>query len=269
MGKSSIILNSPRFITITEINENSPNWFKQHCDTEYTEIIYIHQGSGEFIFEQKPYIGQDGDLIIFNPFSPIEGKSCIADPLKAISICFSNLHINGKDKGWLTNSTELPIIHLLEEKNEIHNYFHALLREYDLKHSGYQDVITSILQTIIIKITRLLKNTNHHSVSPVCLEVKKYIEENFRRELTLNDLANIVYVSPYHLAHLFKEEVGLPPIQYLIYCRIEEAKRLLKHSNLSVREIAAIIGYENPNYFNLLFKKMTGNPPGKYRRIST
>ncbi|MDQ1005473.1 AraC-like DNA-binding protein [Neobacillus niacini] len=269
MEKSSILLNTPRFFTIREINENSPNWFKQHSDNDYTEIIYIQQGCGEFIFEEKPFMGQEGDLIIFHPFSPIEGKSCIDDPLKGISICFSNLHINGNDKGWLTDPTDFPIIHLLEEKNEIHNYFHAILREYDLKHSGYQYVISSILQAVIIKITRLLKNTNHHSVSPVCLEVKKYIEENFRQELTLNDLANIVYVSPYHLSHVFKDEVGLPPIQYLIHCRIEEAKRLLKHSNLSVREIASIIGYENPNYFNLLFKKMTGSPPGKFRRMKT
>jgi AraC-like DNA-binding protein len=269
MGISSILLNAPRFITVTEMNENRPNWFKQHSDTDYTEILYIQQGCGEFIFEEKSFIGQEGDLIIYHPFSPIEGKSCIDDPLKGISICFSNLHINGNDKGWLTDSADLPIIHLLEEKNEIHNYFHAILREYDLKQSGYQDVISSILQTVIIKITRLLKNTNHHLVSSVSLIVKKYIEENFRQDMTLNELANLVYVSPYHLAHVFKEEVGLPPIQYMIQCRIEEAKRLLEHSNLSVREIAPLIGYENANYFNLVFKKMTGSPPGKYRKHKT
>ncbi|MEH7480300.1 AraC family transcriptional regulator, partial [Neobacillus drentensis] len=243
MGISSILLNAPRFITVTEMNENRPNWFKQHSDTDYTEILYIQQGCGEFIFEEKSFIGQEGDLIIYHPFSLIEGKSCIDDPLKGISICFSNLHVNGNDKGWLTDSADLPIIHLQEEKKEIHSYLKVILSEYNTKHAGYQDIISSILQTVVIKVTRLLKNANHHPyLSSVCLEVKKYIEENFRQELTLNDLANIVYVSPYHLAHVFKEEVGLPPIQYLIHCRIEEAKRLLKHSNLSVREIASIIG---------------------------
>jgi AraC-like ligand binding domain len=156
VGKSSILLNTPRFFTIREINENSPNWFKQHSDNDYTEIIYIQQGCGEFFFEEKPFIGQEGDLIILHPFSPIEGKSCIEDSLKGISICFSNLHINGNDKGWLIDPTDLPIIQLLEEKNEIHNYLQAILREYNLKHSGYQEVISSILQTVIIKITRLL-----------------------------------------------------------------------------------------------------------------
>lgn len=251
----------------TKINEHTPNWFKQQHDANFTEIIYIQHGRGEFIFEEKLFVGREGDLIIFNPFSIIERKSCIDSPLKGISVSFSNLHIIGNNKDSLTDSTDIPIIHLKEEKYEINNYLNALLNEYFTKHSGYQDILSSILQTVIIKISRLLKNTNHQPISSVCLKVKKYIEEHFSQEITLNDLANQVFISPFHLAHVFKEEVGLPPIQYLIHCRIEEAKRLLNHSDLSVREIASIIGYENPNYFNLLFKKMTGNPPGKYRKI--
>jgi hypothetical protein len=183
VGISTILLSTPQFITTSEINHKSSNWFKQHCDANYTEIIYVDEGSGEYIFEENRFIDQEGDLIIFNPFSPLEGKACKDDAFKGVSVSFSNLHINGNDKGWLTDPTDLPIIHLLEEKNEIHNYFQAILREYNLKHSGYQEVISSILQTVIIKITRLLKNTNHHSVSPVCLEVKKYIEAELKAHL--------------------------------------------------------------------------------------
>lgn len=262
-----MFLGTPRFITTYEINKNNPSWFKQHHNASYTEIILIQEGRGEFIFEGKPSSVQEGDLIIFNPFRKNEGKSCTTDPLQGFSVCFSNLHINGKDKGCLTDSTEIPILHLQEEKWEISNYLNAILSEYQSKSDGYQDIISSILQTIIIKTIRLARKTEHQSLSSVCLVVKKYIEDNFNQELTLNELANLVYVSPYHLAHVFKEEVGVPPIQYLIHCRIEEAKRLLKDSNLSVREIASIIGYDNANYFNLLFKKIAGEPPGKYRRM--
>jgi AraC-like DNA-binding protein len=264
--KSSILLDSPRFLTASVINRKNSTVLKKYTDAYSTEIIFIEHGRGDFIIEDKHFVGKAGDLIILNPFSNIEGKSCIDNPLKGISIRFSNLHINGNQKGFLIESTDLPVIHLQEEM-ELHYYLHAILSEFDAKRAGYQDVISSILQTVIIKVTRLLKNGNQTSLSSVCLEVKKYIEENFRQELTLNDLASLVYVSPYHLAHVFKEEIGLPPIQYMIHCRIEEAKRLLEHSNLSVREIASVIGYENANYFNLLFKKMTGSPPGKFRRM--
>ncbi|WHY68075.1 AraC family transcriptional regulator [Neobacillus sp. SuZ13] len=264
MGKSSILLNTLQFISAKEINETSPNWFKEHRETNYIEILYMQEGCGEFIFEDKPFIGQEGDMIIFNPFSTVVVRTCTGSPLKAISICLLNVPIKGNQR--LIDSSNHTIIRLQEEKDEIKHYFQTILREYDKKHSEYQDVITSILQTVIIKITRLLKTAREPSISEMSLKVRKYIEQNFSQELTLNILANLVYVSPYHLAHVFKEEVGLPPIQYLIQCRIQEAKRLLKHSDLSVRDIAAIIGYENPNYFNLLFKKITGSPPGKYRK---
>ncbi|PGY11922.1 AraC family transcriptional regulator [Bacillus sp. AFS031507] len=267
MQKSSILLDTPRFITASEIKPKNPMWIKKHTDADYTEIIFIENGRGDFKFEDKLLVGKEGDLIILNPLSHVEGKSSIDKPLKGISICFSSLHINGNQKGFLIDSTDPPIIPLMEEKREIQHYLNVILSEYDTKRAGYQDIISSILRTVIIKVSRLLKNVNHPSHSSFCLKVKKYIEENFRQELTLNELANLVYVSPYHLAHVFKEEVGLPPIQYMIQCRIEEAKRLLEHSNLSVREIASLIGYENANYFNLLFKKITGSPPGKYRKI--
>jgi AraC-like DNA-binding protein len=261
-----MFIGTPRFITTYEIN---PSWFKQHHNASYTEIIFIQEGRGEFTFEGEHSSGREGDLIIFNPFRKNEGKSSISDPIKGISLRFSNLHINGKNKGCLNDTTDIPIIHLQEEKVEISNYLKAILNEYQIRSDGYQDIISSILQTIIIKVIRLSRKSGHPSISSVCLVVKKYIEDNFNQELTLNELANLVFVSPYHLAHVFKEEVGVPPIQYLIHCRIEEAKRLLMDSNLSVREIASIIGYENANYFNLLFKKMTGKPPGKYRKIKT
>ncbi|MHB8061556.1 MAG: helix-turn-helix transcriptional regulator, partial [Ruminiclostridium sp.] len=102
-------------------------------------------------------------------------------------------------------------------------------------------------------------------ISPISYKVKMYIEENFQKDLSLNDLSDIVYVSPYHLAHTFKDEMGVSPIQYLINCRIEAAKKLLQNSSKSVVEIASQVGYSNANYFNILFKKATGKSPGKFR----
>lgn len=230
-------------------------------------MIFIQSGRGEFTVDGKLFFGQAGDLIVFEPSKKNQGKSSLDQPLKGISVRFTQLHIAGLDKGALTRYPSLPIIHLQEEAHVIDKYFIEMLNEYNSQHDGYEDIVSSMLQTIIIKLFRLSNYSLDPSSSSISQTVKKYIEANFSKELTLNDLATLVFVSPYHLAHSFKEEVGVPPIQYIINCRIEEAKRLLQHSNLSVREIAAIVGYENANYFNLLFKKVTGNPPGKYRKM--
>jgi AraC-like DNA-binding protein len=266
LANPSVVLVPPRFINVTEIKENTSTWFKQHKNVSYTEILFIQNGYGEFNAEEKFFFGQEGDLIIFNADGNIEGRSSLDYPLKGIAISFSHLHIIGKNKGCLTDFADLPIIHLQEEKSDIFKNLSEILSEYMMKNDGYQDTINSLLQLLIVKTFRLLKHTQNNSNSSVCQTVKRFIEDNYNQDLTLNDLANLVFVSPYHLVHIFKEEVGLPPIQYLIHYRIEQAKRLLGHSGLTVNEIAATIGYENANYFNLLFKKMTGKPPGKYRK---
>ncbi len=264
MVQSSVLLNTPRLIKAVKFNGNTPNWFFHNVD--YTQVIYIEGGKGELNFENSKFIIQEENLIIINPFTKGEVISFDESLFKGISICFSNLHINGKMPGNITDVNELPIFYLEEEKNKIHILFSEIVNEFQCKGPGYEEIIVSLLKSVIIKMYRLLEKKDTNSISPVSQIVKRYIEENFRQELTLNDLANHVYVSTYYLAHIFKEEVGIPPIQYMIQCRVEEAKRLLSHSDLSVREIASIVGYENANYFNLLFKKITGAPPGKYRK---
>jgi YesN/AraC family two-component response regulator len=98
--------------------------------------------------------------------------------------------------------------------------------------------------------------------------VKEYIENNFKKEITLSELSNLVNVSMYHLSHLFKTIVGDPPIKYVINCRIMYAKKLLVKTSLSIDAIASEVGYFNTNYFNILFKKNVGMSPGKFRKLN-
>ncbi|MCL6591493.1 MAG: PocR ligand-binding domain-containing protein [Firmicutes bacterium] len=97
-------------------------------------------------------------------------------------------------------------------------------------------------------------------------EATRYIRENYDRPLTLESVAQKVYVSPFYLSHLFKAELGLTFVEYLTRVRVEEAKRLLAATNLSVLGVAEKVGYEDASYFSKVFRKMTGMTPNQYRR---
>ncbi len=99
------------------------------------------------------------------------------------------------------------------------------------------------------------------TVSKAC----KYIQENFRRELSLDDVSKEVNVSPYYFSKLFKEEVGENFIDYLTALRISNAKELLLRPVLTIREAGLQSGYADPNYFSRIFKKHTGMTPREYR----
>jgi two-component system response regulator YesN len=101
---------------------------------------------------------------------------------------------------------------------------------------------------------------------PVIRHAVSYIKEHFWEELTLEDVAQEVHFSPYYVSRLFKEELGLTFIEYLTKIRIDEAKRLLLETNMTVSEISDLVGYQDPSYFTKVFKKREGVTPTQFRR---
>ena len=97
-------------------------------------------------------------------------------------------------------------------------------------------------------------------------EALKYIRENYHKNLTLENVAQQIYISPYYLSHMFREELGITFVEYLTMVRMEEAKRLLADPALSVVAIASQVGYEDASYFSKVFKRYVGMSPNRYRR---
>ena len=107
---------------------------------------------------------------------------------------------------------------------------------------------------------RLLKN------SVLAHRVRHYLDEHHSEPLTLRIVADRLRVSEYYLAHVFKQEFGVPPMQYVMKRRIGEAQELLMNTSLPIAEVADRLGYSSVCHFNAMFKKNVGMPPGKFRR---
>ena len=99
----------------------------------------------------------------------------------------------------------------------------------------------------------------------VIRSVKKQIEELYSQNLTIKDLAAGVYLSPTYLSYLFKQKTGYTINDYITTVRMERAKELLKDPGHTLSDIAIEVGYHEQGYFTRIFKKYTGQSPGKYR----
>ncbi|MFD1956417.1 response regulator [Paenibacillus thailandensis] len=98
--------------------------------------------------------------------------------------------------------------------------------------------------------------------------IKCYIHEHYAEELELQQLADIVYLTPSYLSKLFKTETGETITDYIIRERIEHAKRLLREDiGLKTYMVGERVGYPDPAYFTKVFKKMTGKTPKEYRDL--
>lgn len=94
----------------------------------------------------------------------------------------------------------------------------------------------------------------------------KFIKENYHRDISLEDVAHHVYLSPCYFSRLFKQVQGENFIDYLTRVRLEVAKELLLRTDLSINEIAARVGYKDYRYFGQVFKKMEGITPTIFRK---
>lgn len=100
-------------------------------------------------------------------------------------------------------------------------------------------------------------------------EVKRFVLQNYSKQLSLSEVAELVGLTPSYFSTLFKQHVGVNYSEYLTNVRLEEGKELLLNSALRVYEISHLIGYPNHYYFHRLFKKRMGVTPLEFRRLNT
>jgi AraC family transcriptional regulator len=98
-------------------------------------------------------------------------------------------------------------------------------------------------------------------------QVIDYIDAYLDRDLSLKELSNVVQMSPHYFSKLFKQSTGNTPHQYVIRCRIERAKDLLRLKKLSIAEIATLTGFVDQSHLHRHFKHLVGVTPKNYRKI--
>lgn len=117
-----------------------------------------------------------------------------------------------------------------------------------------------VVQKAVETIGQVRKGEN------VVEKMKRYIEEHLSQELSREEIARYVYLSPDYASKLFKTETGSFLKAYINDRKMERAKTLLAERQKNVSEVAAAVGFDNFAYFSTLFKKCTGMSPNEYKK---
>ena len=114
--------------------------------------------------------------------------------------------------------------------------------------------------------TILLESMNWRSnMGTIVKTTKQFLDHNYHKDLSLNDVADVVHVSPSYLSRVFSRELGVPFKKYLIDLRLDQAKRLLLSTNKLIGEVALAVGYQDTSYFCRIFKQREGCSPNQFR----
>lgn len=106
------------------------------------------------------------------------------------------------------------------------------------------------------------------STNKIIEQIKQLVGENYDQDLSLEGLANQVYLTPSYLSYLFKKETGQSLIRYITQVRMEKAAELLQDTNIKIVDICSMLGYRSSNYFIQSFRQYYGVTPAKYREAT-
>jgi len=156
---------------------------------------------------------------------------------------------------------------------ELGEEMRRLIAEYERREMGYEMAVKACIYRILVLLLRRYRaraadeamqerqNKALHILRPIL----EYVDRHYQEKLSLGQLAAMANMSRHHFCRLFKKVTGKPPIEYLNCLRLNKAGKLLAESDRSISEIAAMVGFDDSNYFSRLFKKYMQASPSKLR----
>lgn len=269
---------NPQFLfsSVQDRREDEQNYHAH----DFIELVVILKGEGRFCVDGEEYLVKEGNLLILNPgtyhrsLRKPGGTGCARE----CYVGFSGVDFQGCEPGYLPLFQGQKKLILMPEsmKKEVFRLCGAMEKESEDLRAGRYFMMKAYLIQLLCLIIReqqeedlvhrkgyIFKSTGKKYVVQ---QITRYMEEHYREKISLDQIAENMYLSSYYISKIFKSETGDTPINYLISLRMEKAREILeKNPEISIQVVASRVGYEDAYHFSKLFKKYYGLPPIYYR----
>lgn len=208
-----------------------------------SDISVINEEKLLRVFRQRDrdaFLSMVTDALCSIPHSLKDTSSLMAmlhkDISAAASCCLQDNHISVRD---LFQNEQFRKLDLFSERSP----------------ADMQDYAVHLFDAVIMKLECSADAADLVDV------VRHYIRQHYREDLSRNELAEVVHITPNYLSKRFHTETGMSLREYINQLRIEDAKRLLLSTNITISEIANEVGFDNISYFSTVFRKLCGVSP--------
>ncbi|HHY99317.1 MAG TPA: helix-turn-helix transcriptional regulator, partial [Firmicutes bacterium] len=141
------------------------------------------------------------------------------------------------------------------------------------RNIGWEAKLKGHLLELLVMLGREFRQQGQSIKSPryfppsLIYKALSFMEENFHCQLRLEDISSAVHLSPDYFSRVFRELIGLSPMEYLKILRIAKACEMLSGSDLPISQVAVDTGFLDNNYFSRVFRQIVGESPSRYRGL--
>lgn len=245
---------------------------------DFAELAFILSGHGQYRIDNTVYAVREGDLLLLNPGAKHQAVVSDAEhPMTEFFIGFHDFRLPGLPPSFLHPADTPPVLSASSElKQRIFRISFAMDTENNSLLPGRYIMMKSYLLQLLTLVLRESATSAEGQVSYsfestgkkyLVEQIIDYFEEHYSEKISLDRIADNMYLSPFYISKIFKSETGDAPIHYLIDVRMEKARDILiSCQDLSIREVAGLVGYEDAYHFSKLFKKKFGIAPSEIRK---
>ena len=233
---------------------------------DHFKIHYVHSGKGVLKVDNKVYNISKGQCFLINPGKVSFYKADDLEPWTYYWVAFSG--INAESYLLRSGFSESnPIISTFRNE-EIINCFESMFKNSLNKKAGDILMLSNLYSFLSILTEDNLNDVNisNKSANIYIQKALELIEMNFSSNLSISEIADNIGINRKYFSKLFKEAMGVTPVEYLINFRLNKACSLMKSQNLSIAEIACSVGYSDQFLFARTFKKFIGVSPTEFRK---
>lgn len=218
--------------------------------SEHYTLYYVLSGTGTYAVNHIDYHISVGDLIVCAPFDSFCCRIDSQDPAEHIWITFS---VCGK----VSNHFSYPYMHAPQLKE-------LFAELYDQIWQGAAD--RNIIQNALQEIGYLTESDGDPDAQ-IVYDTARFIQNNIgNTNISIDMLADRVSVSRFRLVRAFAKVKNMPPMEFMIRCRLEKACELIRSHRYSLSEVSQMTGYKNYSTFARVFKKYYDITPKEYRK---
>lgn len=241
--------------------------FSKHFHDHYV-IELVVNGRDSFYCSGKTYTAEKNQFAFINPGEVHTGSTVADTPLQ-----YYSLYPDQKSMMGIATQLEIVLPHDVHFQRPVMAQPLLAKKFINLFHSFYVFPDDKFFQEEIFFdcMHALLKCTNHKDPSSSTNKKDRrvqllidYIRSHFHEEISLQQLASLVNLNPFHLVRVFKKITGLSPYEYLLIIRSEHARQLLR-SGYKVQDAALEAGFYDTSHFNRVFRKIAGMSPKSFR----